>query len=150
MKITDALLGEHGVFYAQFSHLERVIPMMTDVETVVAEASLLAAGLATHAALEDELLFTALEPHLGVKAGPLAVMRMEHDQIEGELACLEEEAAELEDAQNLLLEIVQVARQHFAKEERILFAIAAQALDEQTLTHLGLQWAARRNVLISA
>jgi hypothetical protein len=34
MKITDALLGEHGVFYAQFSHLEKVVPQLEDLTLV--------------------------------------------------------------------------------------------------------------------
>jgi len=75
MKITDAFLGEHGVFYAQFSHLEQTVPNTAALGEVQAQAALLTAALETHAHLEEELLFSTLEPHLG-QGGPLAVMRM--------------------------------------------------------------------------
>jgi len=38
MKMTDALLGEHGVFYAQFNHLEEVVPKTEDLSEVLAQA----------------------------------------------------------------------------------------------------------------
>ena len=45
-----------------------------------------AAALATHAGLEDELLFTALDQRGDAPGGPMAVMRMEHAEIEDSLA----------------------------------------------------------------
>jgi len=85
MRIIEALLGEHGVFHAQFDHLAQKAPTAETRAWVQGQAALLAATLNTHASLEDELLFSSLEPHLG-PMGPLAVMRMEHDQIEKYLA----------------------------------------------------------------
>jgi hemerythrin-like domain-containing protein len=145
MKITDALLGEHGVFYAQFSHLEQVVPQLADLALVKAQAALLTAALETHAHLEEELLFSALEPHLG-QGGPLAVMRMEHQQIEEGLARLPG-LTELVSARQLLLQVVEVARGHFAKEEQVLYPMAHQALDETTLAELGDRWAVQREVI---
>ncbi|NIN68730.1 MAG: hypothetical protein GTO63_29295 [Anaerolineae bacterium] len=49
----------------------------------------------------------------------------------------------------MLLHVIQVAREHFAKEEQILYPIAEQVLDTDTLTQLGRQWAERRGVVIS-
>lgn len=147
MKITDALLGEHGVFYAQFSHLEQVVPELGDLALVQAQAALLTAALETHAHLEDELLFAALEPQLG-QGGPLAVMRMEHRQIEEGLARLLG-LGELAPARQLLLQVVQVARDHFAKEEQVLYPMAQQALGEARLAELGARWAAQRQVVVA-
>ena len=147
MKITDAFLGEHGVFYAQFSHLEEVLPLSEAVEEVHAQAALLTAALATHARLEEDVLFTSLDPHLG-PMGPLAVMRAEHNEIEGTLARIPE-VKDLVEARGLLLHALQVARQHFAKEEQVLFPMANQILGEETLTRLGTQWAERRSVSVS-
>ena len=146
MKITDAFLGEHGVFYAQFSHLEQVIPQLADLALVQAHGALLTAALETHAHLEEELLFSALEPHLG-QGGPLAVMRMEHQQIEEGLARLPG-LGELASAQQLLLRVVQVARGHFAKEEQVLYPMARQALGEAKLVELGAHWAELRQVVV--
>lgn len=104
------------------------------------------ATLASHAHLEDELLFTALDAQMG-PMGPVAVMRMEHDQIE---ALLEQvlAAQELAAAQRLMQQTLQLARIHFAKEEQVLFPMAQQVLDERTLTQLAGQWAQRRGVPI--
>lgn len=146
MKITDALLGEHGVFYAQFSHLEQVIPQRADLALVQAQGALLTAALETHAHLEEELLFSALDPHLG-QGGPLAVMRMEHQQIEEGLARLPG-LGERALAQQLLLQVVQVARGHFAKEEQVLYPMAQQVLGEAKLVELGASWAERRQVVV--
>jgi iron-sulfur cluster repair protein YtfE (RIC family) len=148
MKITDALLGEHGVFYAQFAHLEQVAPVAPTLAQVQGLAASLAAALSTHAAMEDELLFTALDPYLG-GGGPLTVMRMEHDQIESALAQIQA-ARELAEAQRLVFNAIQVARDHFAKEEQILFYIAQQMLGDEALARLGRQWADRRGVVVRA
>lgn len=147
MKITDALLGEHGVFYAQFSHLEQVVPQLADLALVKAQAALLTAALETHAHLEEELLFSALEPHLG-QGGPLAVMRMEHQQIEEGLARLPG-LTEAALARQLLLQVVEVARGHFAKEEQVLYPMAQQALGETALEELGARWAEQRQVVVA-
>jgi iron-sulfur cluster repair protein YtfE (RIC family) len=147
MKITEALLGEHGAFYAQFEHLERVVPAVEALAQVQSQMALLSAALDTHARLEDQLLFTALDPHLG-PMGPLAVMRMEHDQIEGLFGRISQ-ASSLSEAQDLTLQLLRIARDHFAKEERVLFPMAAQILDLKTLLELGARWSEQRRVAIS-
>src|SRR3972149_2983552 len=81
MLITDALLGEHGVFQLLLHHIEQALPALDSTPALQHELAAFAFALEAHARLEDELLFTALEPHLGTQGGPLAVMRMEHNQI---------------------------------------------------------------------
>lgn len=146
MIITDALLGEHGVFYALFDHLEKILPDCESLREVSAQADFLSSALASHANIEETLLFATLEPHLG-KSGPLAVMRSEHEEIEGTL----EGFAGIEDlaeAKRQLLHVVTVARGHFAKEEQILYKLAGQTLDEGRLSDLGVTWAESRDVMI--
>ncbi len=147
MNITEALLGEHGAFYAQFRHLEQVVPQTDSLTQVQSQVALLTATLDPHAMLEDELLFSALDPHIG-PMGPLTVMRMEHDEIKNTLGRIQE-VQELGEAQELVLHVIRVAREHFAKEEQILFPIANQVLGEETLSQLGAQWAQRRGVLVA-
>jgi iron-sulfur cluster repair protein YtfE (RIC family) len=146
MLITDALLGEHAVFYAQFDDMEQMTGTR-QVEEVKTSAALLVAGLASHAALEDELLFCALEPAMGTGMGPIAVMRSEHEEIEGNLyrlAGVNSAAA----ARELLLATIDVARQHFSKEERVIFPMARQALGSDDLEELAHEWANRRMVFV--
>lgn len=147
MKITKALLGEHGVFYAQFDYLEHVLPEVESLDLVQRLAGLLAAGLKPHALIENEILFPPLESVLGAEAGPIPVMRMEHDEIEGSLARVQE-VRDLDQARNLVLHAIETAREHFSKEEHVLFPMAEQVLDEATLERLGDQWAERRRVKI--
>jgi hemerythrin-like domain-containing protein len=147
MKIIEAFLGEHGTFYAQLDHLEQVIPAAETLAQVQSLSALLTAALATHAHLEDELLFTALDPYLA-PMGPLSVMRLEHDEIESILVRVQE-VQDLTEARRLILNAVQIARSHFAKEEQVLFPMAQQALSGEDLTRLGKQWAERRGVAIS-
>lgn len=147
MKITDALLGEHGVFYAQFDYMEKNIPHAQNLALVKSHGAMLASALAPHAHLEDELLFVALETHLDPHAGPLAVMRMEHHEIEGSLERLQT-LQDLAEAKKLLLHALQTARAHFAKEEQILFVMAQQMLEARLLEQLARQWAAARKVAI--
>ncbi|MBX7234419.1 MAG: hemerythrin domain-containing protein [Caldilineales bacterium] len=144
MKITDALLGEHALLYAQFDYLQQATPAAETLAVVHSLAAGLTATLASHAHLEDELLFSTLDPYLG-PMGPLAVMRMEHDQIEGLLGQVPA-AQELDQAQRLLQQAVQVARSHFAKEEQVLFPMALQVLEQSKLAALAAQWAERRGV----
>ena len=146
MKITDALLGEHAVFYTQFDYLEQFAPSVTDHPLVKSLGAMLAAALASHARLEEELLFTTLEPHIG-STGPLAVMRMDHDEIEKSLEHLPA-TQDVDQARELLLQIVAIAREHFAKEERMLYPIATQMLSAETLIDLGAQWAYARRIIL--
>jgi hemerythrin-like domain-containing protein len=141
MKITDALLGEHAVIYPLLDELARG-DFMTASEAR-GQARVVAAALGSHATLEDELLFEPLEQHLGTGAGPLAVMRLEHDEIEAVLArlCEIEEPVE---ARTTATRLVALARDHFAKEEQVLFPLAEQVLGELGLEQLGAEWARRR------
>ena len=147
MRITDALLGEHGVFYAQFDHLQEAMPVAETLAQVKDQAALLAAALKPHANLENDLLFAALDPYLG-QMGPLTVMRREHDEIEGALARVQE-VQDLAEARDLVLHALYVARDHFAKEEQVLFPMAHQVLSAEVLTQLGAQWAERREVRLA-
>jgi len=146
MNLVDALLGEHGVFYALFAHLEGRLKKGGSPAEIQEAAAVLVATLISHAKIEEELLFPALEQHLG-PAGPLSVMRGEHEQIDG---VLDEVAGGRQsgDGATALLHALQVARDHFAKEEQVLFQMARQALDTNLLVELGSQWAERRGVAL--
>lgn len=147
MKITDAFLGEHAMLYAQFDYLQQATPAAASLAVVQNQAATLTATLASHAHLEAELLFSALDAQMG-PMGPVAVMRMEHDQIEGLLDRIPA-APDLPQAQALMGQTLQLARTHFAKEEQILFPMAEQMLEQGKLAELAAQWARRRGVAIA-
>jgi regulator of cell morphogenesis and NO signaling len=143
MRITDALLGEHAIFYLLMQDIEQALPALDSLDALHNRIAPLAFSLEAHAALEDALLFVTLEPYLGVQGGPLAVMRMEHDQI---VALLERilSTSDLARGRTFAGQVIDAARTHFHKEEQILFRMAQQALSEETLYSLGAAWAARR------
>lgn len=145
MKITDAFLGEHGILYAMLAYLEKTVEIPQSLDVIRGKAELLDSALSSHACIEDQLLFQALEPRMG-PMGPLVVMRQEHDQIEKGLARIIREIQEVDQAKSLLIEVVQIALQHFAKEEQVLFPLAQQILDPQVLTELTERWAERRRI----
>ncbi len=78
MDIVDALVGEHGVLGAECEDLEGLVALASSLAEVRAQTALLASGLQSHAQVEDELLFTALEPSLGASSPVLQGMRMMH------------------------------------------------------------------------
>ena len=148
MLITDALLGEHGVFHLLLHHIGQALPTLDSTPALQHELVAFAFALESHARLEDELLFTALEPHLGTQSGPLAVMRLEHGQLT-ELLGRIDSAAGLEQGCALAAQVIEVCRDHFQKEEQVLFRMARQFLDEESLSALGAKWSARRGSLIT-
>jgi hypothetical protein len=74
-------------------------------------------------------------------------MADEHSQI-GDRLSRAQGTEELELARNELLEAVAMARDHFAKEERLAFPMAQELLDAKALEALGAAWAARREVYL--
>jgi hemerythrin-like domain-containing protein len=80
--------------------------------------------------------------------GPLAVMRSEHDEIEHALRQIEA-AQNLDEGADCIARAVSILRDHFQKEEEVLFSIARQTLDEETQIRLGQAWAEARRVTIA-
>lgn len=85
-----------------------------------------------HLKMEEYVLFPAFESATGmINAGPTRVMRMEHEQMRGLLAQMDqavlgEEVQELIDQGDTLLMLIQ---QHNSKEEGMLYPMAERALD---------------------
>lgn len=146
MKMTDALLGEHGVFYALFDYLEENLVTVQSAEEVRRLANMLAAALVPHAMMENEILFPVLEERIG-PAGPIAVMRAEHDAVEGALTSLDE-SDDPDELKGRILGAIKTAREHFKKEETVLFPMAAEQIDTGKLRQIGARWAARRKVAL--
>ena len=147
VKLTDALLGEHGVFYALFDQIEAVTATAASVAQLQEATLVLSTAVLSHSELEDELLIPALEPHMGTE-GPLAVMRVEHDEIKTALRRIEE-ARDLEDGADCVARVLSLLRDHFQKEEEVLFSVARQVLDDETQIRLGKAWAKARRVTIA-
>ena len=147
MKITEALVAEHAVFYAQFDQLERTLPTTKTLAEIKAVAALLESALKTHAGLEDDLLFAALEPCLD-QLGKLENVRHDHDAIDKMLGQVQKARTRAE-AQRVMMKVVHLARHEFDMEERIIFPMAENLLRSDTLLKLGKAWARQRMVTFS-
>ncbi len=148
MKITDALYGEHGMFYPVFDYVESVMRASPELNDLKSMVKIFKQMIVSHAALEEEILFPALEAQLG-QAGPLTVMRAEHNQIDDFLdAILEAENVDV--LSGNLSDLIALLRAHFAKEEQVLFVIAQKVLDEQTQMELADRWSEHRGVTVSS
>ena len=147
MKLTDALLGEHSAFYMLFDQVEEIATIEGAMAQVRGAMTVLAAMVDSHAALEEELLFTALEPHRGKHEGRLVQRRAEHDEMERLLGQIEE-AEDVNRATTWVAQALSAARSHFRKEELVLFPMAQRLLGDEVLIRLGNDWADARNVNI--
>ena len=147
MKLTDALLGEHAAFYGLFDEIESMVSAEIRPACIESAMTVLNTLVLAHAKLEDELLFVALDRELGAE-GPQSVMRQEHTEMVQLLEKIEI-AANADDAIKLCLEAIVAARDHFQKEEAVLFPLARQVLGKELLSQLGEEWARTRNVVLS-
>jgi hemerythrin-like domain-containing protein len=147
VKLTDALVGEHAVLSSLFDQIEALGSSAESTAQIERATMILNAVLLRHANLEEELLFPALERHIG-SSGPLAVMRAEHGEIERALEQAEA-ARNVEEGTARMAQALSLARTHFQKEERVLFPMALQLLEDETLAQLGDAWAKARRVTIA-
>jgi len=131
MSILKELRSDHERLRAAMTELGTSLPEADRVDAFVRE-------LTEHAHGEDDLLFRELEKGLPAEHGPLAVMREEHEEIESRLAriaALDPGAAV--ERRDELRRLFVVAREHFLKEEEVLFAFAERLIDAERLDDLG-------------
>lgn len=150
MKLTDALLGEHAVIYELFDYLRDTILRSDDIRDLHGAVAVVERLLGSHARVEEDLLFSRLEPHfsqMGEQEGPLAMMRAEHRGIDDLLASAKGET-DTAALKTTIGELLDLTHEHFQKEEVVLFPMARQILGEASLTELGDAWAASRKVTL--
>jgi len=111
MKITDALLGEHGLFRNLLQSVERLRSESHDLIELRTAAAILDNALATHSDIEETVFFQALEPHIG-DAGPLAVMRAEHEELDRYVSEMRD-SEDVDYVKTVLRDLVALARSHF-------------------------------------
>ena len=142
MKITEILVAEHVVFHNLFDHIEKTLPRLKTLAEVKSLAATLDALMRPHACTEDDLLMGQLE-HCLEQLGQSETFHEEHEEIDARLAEVQK-ARGPKQARDLLLRAVLRSREHFDKEERIVFPMAERVLKAKTLSDLGKQWMKRR------
>jgi hemerythrin-like domain-containing protein len=142
MKITEALLAEHLVFHSLFDHVEKAGPGLKTLAEIKATAALLESVLRAHSLTEDGMFIGPLE-HCFEQIGQRETFHEEHDQIDLMLGQVGK-ARQAKKARALLLAVIGACRQHFDKEERIVFPMAERVLKSKTLNELGRVWMDQR------
>ncbi len=146
MKITEALFAEHLVFHNMFDYIEASVPQLKTLAEVKSLARLMESLLKAHSDTEDELFLGPLD-HCFEQMGQRDAFLEEHKEIDESLKNLRQ-VKDLRKARQLLLAAVTYSREHFDKEERIVFPLAERVLKHKTLTALGQSWVEQRTRVI--
>jgi len=144
MKITDVLRAEHAVFHNLFDHIEATVPKLKTLAEVKALADVVQTVHEPHAKTEDDLFMEPLE-HCFDQIGQQETFHAEHEKIEEALGDALK-AKTTKEAKRILLYAITISRDHFDKEERIVFPMAERILKAKTLSELGLAWLRRREM----
>jgi len=91
------------------------------------------AAMIRHFAMEEEVLFPALEQATGMTQGPIAVMRMEHEQMKGLMKQISAalDSGDFDEAMDQGDTLLMVIQQHNGKEEGVLYPMSENALGGQ-------------------
>ncbi len=148
MRITEALLGEHGAMYPTLDLIEQTT-RFAHLDELKTRVACLRSALSSHARIEDELLKPAIEVWLPPPAltADGAAAPPDHEIIDSGLTKVLA-ATEVEDARESLLDTLATTRAHFLKEETIIFGIATRELSEELQERLGTEWARRRGITL--
>lgn len=147
MKLTDALLGEHGAFRILLNGIEEMASYAGEVAQIESAMAVFTAEVTHHAKLEEDLLFPVLELHMD-SSDLFDEIHSEHAEIRSGLESIED-ARDLDQAIAAVRHTLEITRIHFDNEEKTLYAVANKVLDEETLNRLCEEWAASRSVKIS-
>lgn len=109
----------------------------------------LEAVLQAHAVEEDQLLFGALGELPAAVRGTLEAMYGEHQEMRALLEDLRKQRQAVR-ARALLARLMELAREHFAVEERVLFGLVREWVTSDRLRELGRQYARRRGMQLPA
>jgi len=133
MKLTERLNVEHGVFLRQLQHLRALLRADEPRPVLQGVAGTIAAALAAHDRLEDEILYPLLARTLGAAYPPLAAARDEHRRIEEAVG--EIQAGRFEDAE--LEAFIDLLGAHIENEIHLVFPLAEAWVEPDELASLG-------------
>ncbi len=151
MDITDRFVVEHQVFLRQLVILEDAMTGPSDAlpGRLAAIVETLQAPLEAHADAEENILFPELESRMGGDSGVLPVMISEHRTIQGAVAEIKssQDAAR---ARRLAETLIDVLREHIAKEDDLLFPAARELLGPARLKELDTRYASVPSTPVSS
>ncbi len=141
MQITDRFVVEHQVFLRQLAFLEDALsgPPDTLLGVLRTIVQMLHDPLKAHADAEEALLFPELEQRMGGDTGALPVMVAEHRDIQATIDDMGR-SGDRARARRLVEHLVDVLREHIAKEDDLLFPTARELLGAERLEELDARY----------
>jgi hemerythrin-like domain-containing protein len=136
--ITKILIMEHAVFCDVFDQIERILAGTKSADEVKALASVVEGLLVSHAETETNLAYCALDHALADK-GSLDRLHQDHHEIDDQFQRIHRTTNPAE-AQRLLKKALLATREHFQREEKIIFPVLEKTLQPDTLRSLGGKW----------
>jgi len=141
MSIVSVILGEHAVLQHMFSEVDRALVETRALPEVLRHGRVLQSLLLGHAKLEDRHLMPALERDLGPQ-GP--ILHSEHQEIDDLFRSFKRSKTR-DEAARRLLEVIDVAREHFAKEEQLVLKLLSD-LSPALQSKIARLWIADRGL----
>lgn len=129
--ITDFMTSHHRDCDELYASAEKAVAA-GDWAIAEKKARRFRASMDQHFAMEEDVLFPAFEDATGMSGGPPAIMRMEHAQMRGLLASMDEAVA-AKDAKSWLATgdtLLVMIQQHNMKEEGMLYPMSDDALSQ--------------------
>ncbi len=142
--IVEMVLGEHAMIRVLLNELaSRLKTAPCDTPSTKAMAGLVATALLSHASLEEEVLLPHLDAALGNEGLPM-LMRREHHALE--LSWEQASKSPWASPADRLPQFLALAREHLAREERVLLPAARILLTALEQQVLGRRWACARGL----
>lgn len=138
------LIGEHAAILALLRRLETRLSSMS-IDELRNAAEWLEHLMRNHAVDEDTLLFNALPASQRGVGDTLEAMHSEHEEQRILLESMHE-MTEAPLARAKMRQVIEVTREHFAVEERVLFGLAQSILGADRLAELGCEFCRRRGI----
>lgn len=129
---------EHAVFCKVFEQIERVLSDTRSTPEVQLLASVVEGLLASHSETETDLAYAALD-HVLADHGTLKQLHQDHHEIDDRFKRIQQ-ATDPAAALRLLKKALAATREHFRREEKIVFPLLEKTLQPDTLQVLGGQW----------
>ena len=133
--ITSFLINEHVVFCELFDEIDRLLPDVRTAAEVRLLSRLVKGVLSRHAEVEQNLAYAALDHALAEK-GELDHLYQDHEEIDARLQHATQ-AVEFVEAVRLLRAGLKSSREHFRREEEMIFPLFDKLLDTAALEALG-------------
>lgn len=147
MNTTIELLGsQHQEVLAHLEAIEHAMALSAATGDIADFVSYLECEVMDHFVIEEQALFPVLARHIGQAQGPLAMMDAEHSifrQLLAELG-VASRSRDIEQQQRRTQDITDLLRAHIAKEDQVLFPMAAHMLSPQEHAEVDARAAALR------